>query len=61
MIIHIGASTYLEKKKEKSKTLWIKAKVKDRAFCFAGQDAIDCVMGFRIDDRRIIKEGNSKV
>ena len=34
----------------------MKAKVKDRALCFASQDAIECVIRFRIDNHTIKRE-----
>ena len=43
----------MKKKKEKNKMLGLKAKVYAWAFCFANQDAIECVIGFRIDSRTI--------
>ena len=49
----------IERKKEKNKMQGLKAKVYFRAFCFAGQDAIECVIGFRIDRRTIKRETRS--
>jgi hypothetical protein len=46
----------LEKKKEKSKMQGLNEKVYARAFCFAGQDTIECVIGFRIDSCTIKRE-----
>ena len=43
----------LKKKKEKNKTLWRSRQRYKWGFCFAGQDAIECVIGFRIDGRTI--------
>jgi hypothetical protein len=41
-------------KEEREKQNALKAKVKNlRPFCFAGQDAIKYVIGFRIDNRTI--------
>ena len=51
----------MKKKKEKNKMLGLKAKVYAWAFCFANQDAIECVIGFRIDSRTIIKRGDLMV
>ena len=39
----------LEKKKDINKMQRLKAEVYARAFCFVGQDAIECVIEFRID------------
>jgi len=47
----------LEKKKEKNKMHGLKAKVYGRAFYFIGQDAIECMIEFRINNRTI-KRGN---
>jgi hypothetical protein len=40
-------------KKEKNKMLSLKANVFAGAFCFVSQDAIECVIGFRIDSYTI--------
>jgi hypothetical protein len=47
----------LEKKKEKNKMLGLKAKLYARAFCFDSQDAIECVIRFKID-RHTVKRGD---
>jgi hypothetical protein len=43
----------MEKKKKKNKMQEFKAKVYARAFCFAGQDAIECMIRLWIDNRTI--------
>jgi hypothetical protein len=45
----------LEKKKEKNKTLWRSRQRYKKDFCFAGQDTIESVTGFRIDGRTIMR------
>ena len=43
-------------KKEKNKMQGLKAKVYARAYCFAGEDAIKCVIGFRKDSQTMKRE-----
>ena len=43
-------SSNIKSKKEKNKMQGLKTKVYSKAFCFAGQDAIECVIRFRIDN-----------
>jgi hypothetical protein len=49
--------SYLEKKKEKNKILWAQGKGIKYDVCFAGQDTVECMIRFRIDNRTI-KRGN---
>ena len=44
-------------KEKREKQNGLKAKVYGRAFYFAGQDAIECMIEFRINNRTI-KRGN---
>ena len=47
----------LLEKEERKKQNRLKAKVLNlRPFCFAGQNAIECVIGFTIDNRTIKRE-----
>ena len=44
---------YLEKKKEKNKTLWSSRQRYKLGLCFGDQDTIESVIIFRIDGRTI--------
>ena len=48
-----------KRKKRKNKMQGLKAKVQGRVFCFASQDAIECMIGFRIDSRTIKRRTQS--